>query len=182
MNIRFVSGNKHKSEEARSILASMGVQLKPVVHKIEELQTIDSEKLLRDKALRAFKLLGRPLVVEHTGLYLAGLNGFPGGLTEVFWNTLGPSRFCQLFGGTEESTITARTYVGYVDGWRIHIFQGEIAGRIPSQPRGESDFGWNQVFIPNGFGVTFAEMGAERKNEFSMRRLALGRLVEHLRL
>ena len=55
---------------------------------IEELQTIDTDKLVRDKAIKAFEHLGEPLFVEHTGLYLNKLNGSFGGLTQIFWDTL----------------------------------------------------------------------------------------------
>lgn len=181
MDIRFVSSNEYKVEEAAAILTKMGVRLRPTIYKIAELQTIDSVELLRDKALRAFRVISRPLVVEHTGLYLSSMNGFPGGLTEVFWRTVGPERFCQLFGGRPDSAIRARTYIGYIDGFKIHIFDGEIEGRIPLEPRGKSAFAWNQVFIPDGYDETFAEMGQAKKNEISMRRIALAKLVEHLR-
>lgn len=181
MDIRFISSNNFKVEEAAAILTDLGVQMRPTIYKIAELQTIDSVELLRDKALRAFRVFGRPLVVEHTGLYLESMNGFPGGLTEVFWRTIGPEQFCQLFGGRPDSAIKAKTYIGYIDGFRIHIFEGEIDGRIPPEPRGDSDFAWNQVFIPDGYDETFAEMGQQKKNEISMRRTALVKLVEHLR-
>lgn len=181
MYVRFVSSNQYKVEETTEILANLGIGLKPKILKITELQTIDSKALLCDKALKAFRIISRPLVVEHTGLYITSMNGFPGGLTEVFWNTVGPQRFCQLLGGKSSSTIKAKTYIGYIDGFKIHIFDGEIKGRIPPEPRGQSDFAWNQIFIPDGYDETFAEMGQKKKNEISMRRIALVKLVEYLR-
>lgn len=59
------------------ILAPAGVDIVAVPKKIEELQTEDVEALVRDKLIKAFDVIGRPLFVEHTGLYLRGLNGLP---------------------------------------------------------------------------------------------------------
>ena len=170
MKIRFISGNLNKIREAEEILTPIGITVIPVNEKIEELQTTDTEKLVRDKALKAFHIIGRPLFVEHTGLYLECLNGFPGGLTEIFWNTLEAEVFAKLYGN---SKAVARTVIGYCDGKTIKYFSGEVAGIISEKPKGDRDFQWDCVFIPNGGTATFAEMGHVRKNQISMRKIAL---------
>jgi XTP/dITP diphosphohydrolase len=171
--IRFVTGNPHKIAESRAILASASVEVVAFERKIEELQTRDAEDLVRDKLLKAFRKVARPLFVEHTGLELAHLNGLPGGLTQIFWDTLQADRFSQLFGPSCGSNgCVARTTIAYCDGKKIHVFRGEIAGRIVDPPRGSREFQWDCVFEPEGDAQTFAEMG-DRKNEISMRRHAL---------
>lgn len=178
MKLVFVSKNRFKHAEAAAILGPLGVEVRADRTEIHELQTVDTEALVRDKATRAFQKLGRPLFVEHTGLYLDVLNGFPGGLTEIFWNTLKKNRFSELF-GSEAHRALAKTYIGYVDGRRVHIFKGEIEGRIVTAPRVDHDFQWDCVFQPLGYDQTFSEMG-DLKNEISMRRIALESLREHL--
>ena len=84
----FVSKNRFKHEEARQILEPLGIIVEADHTEINELQTIDTEALVRDKAARAFQKIGRPLFIEHTGLYLDLLGGFPGGLTQIFWDSL----------------------------------------------------------------------------------------------
>lgn len=74
-----MSGNQHKVAEVQRILAPIGVEVLSVSRKIEELQTEDVDRLVRDKLTKAFEAIGRPLFVEHTGLYLSGLNGLPAG-------------------------------------------------------------------------------------------------------
>jgi XTP/dITP diphosphohydrolase len=135
--------------------------------------------LVRDKALKAFEYLGEPLFVEHTGLYLDYLNGLPGGLTQIVWDRLEADRFAQLFGTTDDKVL-ARTVIGYVDGKKCHFFEGEISGRISSQPRGPRGFQWDCVFVPEGFDKTFAELG-DKKNEISMRKQALDKFAGFLR-
>jgi XTP/dITP diphosphohydrolase len=143
------------------------------------LQTEDPKLLVRDKALKAFEYLGEPLFVEHTGLYLDYLNGLPGGLTQIVWDRLEADRFAQLFGTTDDKVL-ARTVIGYVDGKKCHFFEGEISGRISSQPRGPRGFQWDCVFVPEGFDKTFAELG-DKKNEISMRKQALDKFAGFLR-
>jgi XTP/dITP diphosphohydrolase len=179
--LRFLSANEFKTKEAKAILAPIGVDVVPINHKIEELQTKDTHRLLRDKALKAFAYAGRPLFVEHTGLYLAHLNGFPGGLTQVFWDTLKADRFAELFGGCSNTSVIAKTVVAFIDGKQCHIFEGEIEGNIASSPRGCQDFQWDCVFIPTGCHETFAEMGDVRKNDISMRRRAFDKLAKFIK-
>jgi XTP/dITP diphosphohydrolase len=176
---RFVSRNRYKLAEATAILGPLDVLVIPVEEVIEELQTTDTKALVRDKALRAFRCLGEPLFVEHTGLYLDHLNGLPGGLTQIFWDSLEANRFCELFGGINNKVL-AKTLIGYIDGKKCHFFDGEIAGTISPEPRGPRGFQWDCVFVPDGFAETFAELG-DRKNEISMRRKALDKFAAFLK-
>lgn len=181
MVIRFVSNNQCKIEEVNSVLQENQVEVKSVKIKIEEIQTDNLDYLVRDKALKAFKMLGRPLFVEHTGLYIEKINQMPGGLTQVFWDKLQADRFSELFGGgIGESKAKSVTVIGYIDGKRFYSFKGEITGSIISPPRGNKNFQWDCIFVPDGENETFAEMG-ERKNDISMRRKALQLFSDYLK-
>lgn len=180
MKIRFMSGNEHKIAEVRRILNPVGVEIVPVSKKIEELQTLDVEALVRDKLTKAFGVIGRPLFVEHTGLYLSGLNGLPAGLTQIFWDKLEADRFAELVVGLGDSKVTAKTVLGYCDGRDIYLFEGAIQGTVPRVPAGPTDFQWDCVFVPDGETKTFAEMG-NAKDNISMRRKALDKFAEHIK-
>lgn len=175
-----MSGNKHKIAEVQRILAPVGVDIVPVSKKIEELQTEDVERLVRDKVAKAFEAIGRPLFVEHTGLYLGGLNGLPAGLTQIFWDRLQADRFADLVAGLGDTKVIAKTILGYCDGREIHIFEGAIDGTVPRTPAGPTDFQWDCVFVPDGSTQTFAQMGAA-KDHISMRRKALDLFAAHLK-
>jgi XTP/dITP diphosphohydrolase len=179
MRLRFLSSNPSKIAEARAILSPAGFELICVEKKLEEIQSGNVELLVRDKCIRAFRLIGRPVFVEHTGLYIEALNGFPGGLTQIFWDTLGAERVSELFGGAGDGRVVARTRIGYCDGRCVHQFEGEVSGSLAPQPRGDPSQ-WDCVFIPEGSEETLAEMG-ERKNEISMRRKALDEFAAYLR-
>ncbi len=126
LEIRFVTGNKYKAEEAIKILSAAKINVLKLDIKLKELQTENTELLVKDKTLKAFRLVGRPLFVEHTGLYLSHLNGLPGGLTEIFWNRLEADQFSELFGQTDDPSVNARTLIGYTDGKKFYIFEGSI--------------------------------------------------------
>ncbi|SFZ79053.1 non-canonical purine NTP pyrophosphatase [Chitinimonas taiwanensis] len=175
-----MSGNGHKIAEVARILAPIGVDVVAVSRKIEELQTEDVDRLVRDKLTKAFEAIGRPLFVEHTGLYLSGLNGLPAGLTQIFWDRLQADRFADLVAGLGDARVTAKTVLGYCDGHKIHLFEGAIEGTVPRKPAGPTDFQWDCVFVPDGGTQTFAEMGAA-KDDISMRRKALDLFAAHLK-
>ena len=179
--LHFLSGNPHKVAEAQAILAPLGFQIVPTQTSIAEIQTDDIRVLIKNKILQAFYHVGRPVFVEHTSLMIDRMNGFPGGLTQVFWDTLGADQVSSLFGQEESAGVSAKTHIGYCDGRKIWQFEGEVRGRISPKPKGDRSFQWDCVFIPDGASETFSEMGMNRKNEISMRRLALDSFAEHLR-
>jgi len=179
--LRFLTKNVGKFTELSELLSGSKYTLLKDVTEIHELQTEDMNALARDKALRAFQIVGRPLIVDHTGLQFDLLNGFPGGLTSVFYDKLGPQGIADIVGKSKTRGVTAVTLIGYCDGRRIQIFKGELRGEIADEPRGDEGFQWDTVFVPVGFDKTFAELGDKKKNEISMRRLAFDRFAQYLK-
>jgi XTP/dITP diphosphohydrolase len=180
VDIRFVSSNVYKIREVEAILGPSGVRVVAAPIKIEELQTEDVKRLVRDKVLKAFARIGRPLFVEHTGLQLPGLNGLPGGLTQIFWDRLQADSFAALVKSLRSQIVVAKTVIGYCDSCSIRYFEGELAGTVPETPAGNRDFQWDCVFVPDGYTQTFGEMG-DKKNQISMRRKALDAFAAYLR-
>ncbi len=144
---------------------------------IKEIQSEDVKKIVKDKATKAFKKIGKPLIVEHTGLFFKDLSGYPGGLTQIFWDSLKGEKVVELFAGQK---VTAKTMICFCDGKKFNYFTGEVKGKIATDVRGDSKFQWDTVFIPEGSDKTFAEMG-RKKQEVSMRRDALEKLYEFLK-
>lgn len=179
MEIRFVSGNQFKIDETIEIMKGSNISIVPFNIKIEELQTLDVKRLVKDKLMKAFSMIGRPLFVEHTGLYVKYLNDFPAGLTQIFWDSLEADKFAELIGKLPDSTVVAKTIIGYCDGKQIYYFEGEINGAIVDIPKGNRNFQWDCVFLPEGEKMTFAEMGSA-KNNISMRKKALEQMKKFL--
>jgi XTP/dITP diphosphohydrolase len=181
LELLFVTSNPHKISEADAILRPHDVIVKGINLKVEELQTDDTERLAKDKVLKAFREVGRPLFVEHTGLHLTHLNGLPGGLTQLFWDKLEADQFAQLFGNTLDTSVVAKTIICHIDGRKCRTFAGEAAGHIAPEPRGSREFQWDCCFIPDGYDQTYAELGQDRKNAISMRKAALDNFASFIR-
>lgn len=179
MDLRFLTKNPNKFAEFAKLFEGTRYNLVKASLPIDEIQTDDMEALVRDKVVKAFARVKRPIFVDHTGLQFDLLGGFPGGLTEIFWNKLGNARLAEIIGRSSQPSVIATTYVAYCDGKKVHLFVGTIDGVIAPEPRGVEDFQWDPIFIPNGYSETFAEMG-DKKNEISMRKLAVDRLIAHL--
>ncbi len=177
--ILFVTGNKNKLREAREILGS-GFKVEGRDLNLDEIQAIDGRTVVRYKVEQAYKKLKRPLMVEDNQLYFEAWNGLPGALIHWFLEAVGCEGICRMMENEKDRRARAVVVIGYHDGEQVRLFEGEVKGMIAKEPRGEYAFGWDPIFIPEGFDKTFAEMGMEEKNQVSMRRRALERLRDKL--
>jgi len=73
-----------------------------------------------------------------------------------------------------------RTVIVLILEGKKYFFEGKVKGIISEEPRGNGGFGYDPIFIPEGFNKTFAELTAEEKNQISHRALALKRLSDFL--
>lgn len=175
--ISFITGNKNKFAEVQAILP--GVQYLNI--DLPELQELDPKKIIEAKLQEARKQHVGELIVEDTSLSLVCLNGMPGPLIKWFMQAIGNEGLIQLAERFENDRAEARTMIGYVDqNGVISYFEGVVTGRIVRR-EGVSGFGWDPVFLPDGYEKTFAEMTADEKNMVSMRRVAVERLAESLK-
>lgn len=174
----FVSSNAGKVREVEEML---GEPVKQLALDLPEIQSLDVEAVVREKALTAFERAGRPVVVEDTGLYIDALQGLPGALVRWFLVTIGPAGICALIPSGAVRGARARTAVAFCAGETVEIFTGETTGTIVQRPVGSDGFGWDPIFQPAGASRTFAEMDQAEKTIYSMRRQALDRLRERMR-
>jgi XTP/dITP diphosphohydrolase len=184
--ILFATNNKFKIKEARHIL---NIPVEPINIDIEEIQHIEVDLIVRYKAWEAYKQVKEPVFVEDTGLYFNALNGFPGALIKWLMVTIGTNdslekgsrndNIIKLLSKYNDKSTYAKTSIGFaysdsID--EVAIASGVIKGKVPSQCRGSDGFGWDDIFIPQGYDKTFAELGLEEKNKVSMRKKALIKL------
>jgi len=171
----FVTGNHQKLKEFEEIL---GVKLNHSDLDLEEIQSISVEEVAGYKAKQAYDLLREPVIVEDTGLYFEGLNGLPGALIKHFVKKLPLEKICSLLG--EDRKAKAITCICYFDGQETRTFVGETEGKIADSPRGTNGFGWDPIFIPQGYEKTFAELTDEEKTSKFMRKEAIKKLKAFL--
>ncbi|MFA6073738.1 MAG: RdgB/HAM1 family non-canonical purine NTP pyrophosphatase [Candidatus Woesearchaeota archaeon] len=189
MTLYFITGNKNKFLEAKSILGSV-IDVEQLNIELDEIQEIDARKIIEHKlneALKKNKELknkeldkNKEFIIEDTSLYIDCLNGLPGPLIKWFLKALGPKGVYELTKNLENQRAVAKNLIGYSDAQgKLHFFEGEITGMIV-EPRGETTFGWDPIFVPDGYDLSFAQMSKEEKNKISHRKKALDKLVEFL--
>jgi XTP/dITP diphosphohydrolase len=171
MDVRFVSSNPHKYQEARVVLAGFGVHLRWTRRALPEPQADDLTAVVRSK-LQAVRRIPGVVLVEDSGLIIPGLRGFPGVYSSYALRTVGLDGVLRLLRGRPRSAIF-RTVAGVGRGSRRWLFTGETHGRITLRPRGRHGFGYDPIFQPLGSTETFAEIDLVRKNELSHRGRAL---------
>lgn len=172
--VRFVTGNPDKLREARQIL---GMEIGQAdVGDLEELQTIEVEDLIRHKAEEAHRKMKAPLIVEDTGLVFLAWKGLPGALIKWFQKTVDNAGMVRMMSGETDRRALAQCFIAYHDGATVHVVKGELAGTISEDVRGDGGFGWDRIFIPDGYTRTFGEMTVDEKNAFSHRKRAFENL------
>ena len=170
--------NRNKLEEFRRILPDY--EIVGVALNIEEVQSLDPYKVVRYKAIEAWKANDyNPIVVEETSLSLRGLGGRPGTYIKDFCEDSEMRRMIVegWLNGRDRAAL-AKVLIAIFDGGEVHIREGNTAGTISATLRGSNGFGWDDMFIPEGETRTFAEMNDAEKDRFSMRRKALLALHE----
>ena len=176
MTLYFITGNKNKFREVKSILG----EVEQVDIDLPEVQDIDARIVVETKLKEALCRRKDAFILEDTSLYLDCLKGLPGPLIKWFLKTVGNQGLADIAEKMGDNKAEAKTIVGFAKGpEEIYFFEGIIRGKIV-QPRGESNFGWDPIFLPDGAAKTFAEMTPEEKNSVSMRRLALNKLKKFL--
>ena len=90
--IYFVSGNEDKYKEIKEIFGTCDYEIEYINYKLKELQTDDYNTLIRNKTLQAFKLVKRPVIVEHTMLCIDAFSGLPDVCTQNFFDKLGAEK------------------------------------------------------------------------------------------
>jgi len=176
--IYFVTGNKNKLKEAKAIMPEIeGLELD-----LSEIQELEPKKILETKLEEAKKYKPNTnLMVEDLSLEINEMNGLPGPLIKWFLKSVGREGVVKIAKTFGNQKAIARLTLGFSnDKGENKYFEGIVKGKIV-KPRGESDFGWDPIFVPEGYDKTYAEMGMEEKNKISHRKIALEKLKRYLK-
>ena len=177
MKITLVTGNKNKLEEWQRLM-SPGFELVAEDVDLDEIQSLDLERIVIDKAERAFKEIGGPVIVEDIAVGIKKLNDLPGPFIKFFIKQLGQDCLIKLAGDEgEETTVTCM--MAYHDGKQTIIASGVDEG-VTVKPRGENGFGFDVCFVPQGSTKTYAEMSPTEKDAISHRGKAIKKLAKAL--
>jgi len=171
--LTFITGNPGKAKEVSRYL---GFPVDHVSVELDEIQSLDLEEIVNDKAMRAYHKVGRPVLVEDVSLVFLAFRKLPGPLIRWFLEELGNEGLCRLLDGQENKACVATVCYGLCDGKTVRLTSGSMEGTVADHPRGDNSFGWASMFVPVGMQKTYAELSDEEQAPIAMRRKALEKL------
>jgi len=178
--ILFATSNEGKFREAWEILGKSGIELGRLDFAHNEIRSESLEEIALEAVAAAFAQAEQPVFVEDTGLFISALNGFPGTYSAWVQKKLGNAGILRLLEGEKDRSAEFRAALAYTDGKQARVFPGICRGSIAEKPAGESGFGYDPIFIPQGHSQTFAQ-NKELKNELSHRYQSLLEFSKYLK-
>lgn len=184
----FATNNAHKTEEVAKILAPnyKVLNLKDINCLVDIPETGSSfAENATLKSTYVFENFGLDCFADDSGLEVDALNNEPGIYSARYSGVKDDDTNLQflLKNLTGEINRKARfkTVISLLKDGKNHLFEGVIEGTIRTSPTGTNGFGYDPIFQPNGYDITFAEMNMEEKNKISHRALAMQKLIEFLK-
>lgn len=167
--IFFASSNKNKFEEAKYIVSQFGLKLKFLHLCIQEIQANTLEEIASHKAMQAFSICSRPVIVEDDGLFIKSLNGFPGPYSSYVFDTIGNKGILRLV--SVQRNAVFRSIIAYCErSGDVHLFGADVDGTISKKEQGKK-WGFDPIFVPSGKNKSYSQLAD--KNQISHRYLAL---------
>ena len=191
----FASNNAHKLEEIRAILGAQ-YEVKSLKDIGCEVDIPETGSTFRENALQKATYVkehfGFDCFADDSGLQVEALGGEPG----VYSARYAVKNGVQVEGNKDDANMNVlleklaneenrkacfRTSIALIFEGKTYFFDGTVEGRIIREKRGDSGFGYDPIFIPDGYDKTFAELGNEVKNGISHRARAVAKLADFLR-
>lgn len=188
-NLVFATGNSHKLQEVQGLFKEgFALSCLKDVNITEEIpETADN---LVDNALQkawyVYNKCGIPCFADDTGLEVEALNGAPGVYSARYAGESKDSKLNMLLllenmNDKTNRNARFRTIIAYIDeNAQEHIFEGEIRGKIIENMAGTNGFGYDPIFVPEGYEQTFAELSSEIKNTISHRARAMEKFLSYI--
>ena len=188
MKLVFASHNLHKIEEIKPELSEKIelVSLQKLGYSKEIPENSDTlEGNALEKAKIIYNLYKLNTIADDTGLEVEALDNAPGVYSARYAGNQKDSlanilKLLNELKGVQNRKARFRTVITLIINDKISVFEGIVNGIIINQQRGQSGFGYDPIFQPEGFSKTFAEMSLEEKNLTSHRARAIRKLTEYL--
>lgn len=190
MKLVFATNNAHKLEEVSAMLGDTFelLSLNDINCHADIPETADTlEGNARLKASFVYQNYGLNCFADDTGLEVEVLGGEPGVYSARYAGGEGHDSEANMrkllaeLEGKDNRKARFRTAISLILDGKEYLFEGIVNGEITTEKRGDSGFGYDPVFRPDGYEQTFAELGHEIKNQISHRARAVQKLCEFLR-
>ena len=189
MKIVFATNNKHKLEEIKDILGKDFeiVSLAEIgCHEDIPETGLTLEENARQKSTYIVEHYNHDCFADDTGLEVDSLNGEPGVHSARYAegtdhdSEANMRKLLSKMSNVKERTARFRTVISLIINGVEHQFEGRVEGHIATEKHGKEGFGYDPIFIPEGYDKSFAELGEEVKNQISHRARAVKKLAEYL--
>ena len=189
MKIVFATNNKHKLIEIKDILGNDFniVSLKDIGCNVDIPETADTlEGNASIKSHYIYNNYHLNCFADDTGLEVDALNGEPGVHSARYDeytdhdSEANMRKLLSKMANVKDRTARFRTVISLIINGVEHQFEGRVEGRIATEKHGTEGFGYDPIFIPEGYDKSFAELGEEVKNQISHRARAVKKLAEYL--
>lgn len=185
----FATNNAHKLQEMRDILGGAVEVLSLsdigcIADIPETADTLEGNAAL--KARYIWERYAMDCFADDTGLEVAALGGAPGIMSARYAGGSGHDseanmrRLLSELSGHTDRQAQFRTAICLIEGGEERLFEGIVTGCIIHEKHGVEGFGYDPIFVPDGYTMTFAEMGAAEKNRISHRARAARLLADYL--
>jgi XTP/dITP diphosphohydrolase len=163
-DVYFCSTNSTKHDDIAHVFAGSTRPPRPLIlRQLVEPLSSDLDFVVRQKAMTAYRKALVPLFVEHGALRIDYLDGLPGPMVKVFWESIG-NRLCSILPPAADARRAHQVQkVCFCDGQRLHVYTGEVHGVIADAPRGTGGIHWEPAFVPDGYTQTFGEMARAQR-------------------
>jgi len=188
MELVFATNNSHKLKEVQSVITSeINIKSLKDINCFDDIpemkDTLEGNAI--DKARYVYKKYGINAFADDTGLEVEALDGMPGVLSaryagEEKSSEMNMDKLLAELKGVKNRKARFRTVVALIIDNREFTFEGIVEGQIIDNKRGDEGFGYDPIFLPNGYDKTFAELNLKEKNEISHRARAVSKLVSFL--
>lgn len=186
--IVIATNNKHKVEEIRSLVGDRIkiISLSELGCKEEIPETGETlEENARQKARYIWEKYGKDCFADDTGLMVDALDGKPGVYSARFAGEKcsfddNIDLMLEMMEGKTNRKAYFSTVICLIEQGEEKLFEGSCPGSILTERYGRGGFGYDPIFIPDGYGESFAEMSLEEKNKISHRGKATDKLIKYL--
>ena len=183
------TNNAHKLEEIAAILGDELelLSLKDINCHADIPETADTlEGNARQKAMYIYENYGMDCFADDTGLEVDALNGAPGVFSARYAgdghdSEANMQKLLKELEGKENRKAQFRTAICLIMEGKEYLFEGIVKGAIIEEKRGGAVFGYDPIFVPEGYDQTFAELGNDIKNTISHRARAVEKLCKFLK-
>ena len=185
--ILIATHNAHKKEEIQQILGENFTVTSLTDYNIhdeivEDGNTFHANALI--KAQYCFDTTGKPSLGDDSGLVVKALDGRPGIYSARYAGdhdfAKNMAKVLEELEGVENRKAYFVTVMCLVDETGTNYFEGRVYGNLTREVRGDKGFGYDPIFIPDNYKITFAEMKAEDKNKISHRKKAIEQFLEFM--